>query len=364
MRTQLQGAQHLHQQQVSPVMLLRRPAAIRTCRAAGQRVVQPHIALSRQICTLATPDGGTGDASSSPPQHEAPATPAATTADSAAAAPAPAPAPEAASTSARQGDVSLLTTAEPIDRLRYQAVLVFDYFDTAKAGRLTAEQVQAFFTWSSRKVSWSPGLSDVLQQEEAKFSQLKQAGSSREEFIKLVRSQVHAVSTSQAFQSGMLRPDVTARLQAQMSVNVQELAAAKWVFGLLDFDNDGKVSLAMYSKAEGIEAYVYEDKIEDADADDDGQITFEEFLVSYARPKPILKNLLIMVINTAVIYFILQAPVLDVMLKVVLVGVLMLRPQIVSKPAALLHDAIKAIVDQSKAQAEVAKSNRGVWRPA
>lgn len=38
--------------------------------------------------------------------------------------------------------------------------------------------------------------------------------------------------------------------------------------------------------------------------------------MSYARPKPILKNLLIMVINTAVIYFILQAPVLDVMLKV------------------------------------------------
>lgn len=28
----------------------------------------------------------------------------------------------------------------------------------------------------------------------------------------------------------------------------------------------GKVSLAMYSKADGIEAYVYEDKIEDADA--------------------------------------------------------------------------------------------------
>lgn len=52
--------------------------------------------------------------------------------------------------------------------------------------------------------------------------------------------QVHAVSTSQPYQSSMLRPDVTARLQAQMSVNVQELAAAKWVFGLLDFDNDGE----------------------------------------------------------------------------------------------------------------------------
>jgi hypothetical protein len=51
-------------------------------------------------------------------------------------------------------------------------------------------------------------------------------------------------------------------------------------------------------------------------------------------------------------------------LQLVLVGVLMLKPQIVSKPAALLHDAIKAIVDQGRAQAEVAKSNRGVWRPA
>jgi hypothetical protein len=50
--------------------------------------------------------------------------------------------------------------------------------------------------------------------------------------------------------------------------------------------------------------------------------------------------------------------------QVVLVGVLMLRPQIISKPAALLYDAIKAIYDASKAQAEVAKANRGVWRPA
>jgi hypothetical protein len=51
-------------------------------------------------------------------------------------------------------------------------------------------------------------------------------------------------------------------------------------------------------------------------ADDDGFISFEEFIISYARPKPILKNILIMAINTAVIFFILQAPMLDVMMKV------------------------------------------------
>lgn len=77
----------------------------------------------------------------------------------------------------------------------------------------------------------------------------------------------------------------------------------------------------MYATAQGIEAYVYEDKIEDADADGDGQIVFEEFLGSYAKPKPIVKNLLIMAINTAVIYFILQAPFLDTMIKVRVLGV-------------------------------------------
>lgn len=52
-----------------------------------------------------------------------------------------------------------------------------------------------------------------------------------------------------------------------------------------------------------------------------------------------------------------------VCLQVVLVGILFVRPQIVSRPAALLYDAIKALVDQGKAQAELAKQNRGVWRP-
>jgi hypothetical protein len=49
------------------------------------------------------------------------------------------------------------------------------------------------------------------------------------------------VSTSAAYQGSMMRPDESARLQAQMSLNKTELAAAKWVFGLLDFDNDGEM---------------------------------------------------------------------------------------------------------------------------
>lgn len=45
----------------------------------------------------------------------------------------------------------------------------------------------------------------------------------------------------------------------------------------------GKVELSLLSRAQGIEAYMYEDKLEDADADEDGLINFEEFLGSYAR---------------------------------------------------------------------------------
>jgi hypothetical protein len=55
-----------------------------------------------------------------------------------------------------------------------------------------------------------------------------------------VDPQVHSVSCSQAYQTTAMRPDESARLQTQMGLNVQELCAAKWVFGLLDYDNDGR----------------------------------------------------------------------------------------------------------------------------
>lgn len=54
---------------------------------------------------------------------------------------------------------------------------------------------------------------------------------------------------------------------------------------------------------------------------------------------------------------------LSVCVQVILVGILLLKPQLISRPGALLYDAVKAIIDQGKAQAELAKQNRGVWRP-
>lgn len=45
----------------------------------------------------------------------------------------------------------------------------------------------------------------------------------------------------------------------------------------------------------------------DADEDEDGAIVFEEWLVSYAKPKPVWKNLLLMAANTLIIFLLLQA---------------------------------------------------------
>lgn len=40
------------------------------------------------------------------------------------------------------------------------------------------------------QVSWSPGLSEVLQQVEARFEPFKSSGCGKEDFIKIVRAQV------------------------------------------------------------------------------------------------------------------------------------------------------------------------------
>lgn len=52
--------------------------------------------------------------------------------------------------------LSVLTSTEPIDRLRYQAMLVFDHWDKANTGRLTGQQLDHFFTWCTRKVREPP----------------------------------------------------------------------------------------------------------------------------------------------------------------------------------------------------------------
>jgi hypothetical protein len=267
--------------------------------------------------------------------------------------------------------LATLRSAAPVDRLRYQALLIFDHFDADADGRLLPSELSAFLNYAGRKLMWSPGLSDVLARVRGEcLGSLPPGGAcSRERFLQvcvavllvvvyvcvfvserglvvsppvfssgllfrnpgnsntpphqqttpkttkpkpkpkqtqLVRDQVHAVSCSPEYQRNELRPDAAARLQAQIGIPLQEICAAKWVFTLLDFDADGKVALADLDKAEGIERYYVDASLQDADEDEDGAIVFEEFLVSYAKPKPVWKNLIIMAANTLAIFLLLQ----------------------------------------------------------
>lgn len=63
--------------------------------------------------------------------------------------------------------------------------------------------------------------------------------------------QVQAVSCSASYQTSALRPDEAARLQAVMGLTLQEVCAAKWVFTLLDLDNDGEGALGRRRGGEG-----------------------------------------------------------------------------------------------------------------
>ena len=160
------------------------------------------------------------------------------------------------------------------------------------------------------------------------------------------------MSTSAAYQSSALRPDELARLRALMSLSAAEVCTAKWVHGLLDFDGDGLVSLLDLEGAEGIEAYMVEDKLLDADANGDGFLTFEEFASSYARPRPIGKNVFIMAVNTLAIWAVLQSP-LDLIIRAVLVAAMVLRPQLISRPATLVYDGAEAIFNGLRARLEL-----------
>jgi hypothetical protein len=58
------------------------------------------------------------------------------------------------------------------------------------------------------------------------------------------------------------------------------------------------------------------------------------------------------------------------MIKCVLVGALILRPQIISRPASIVYDAVAALAGATRARQELAKRDSGgdgrasVWRAA
>jgi hypothetical protein len=151
-------------------------------------------------------------------------------------------------------------------------------------------------------------------------------------------------------------PQEVARLEATCGLRRAELLAARWAFLMLDLDGDNRVALADVARAGGVEAGVAEARgLEDADADGDGLVTFEEYLsATYAKPKEPFKAAAVLLANTLIVWLIFEAPV-DVLIKGAAVAALLLRPQLVARPVVWLHDAIVGLINGARARAELAR---------
>ena len=111
--------------------------------------------------------------------------------------------------------------------------------------------------------------------------------------------------------------------------------------------------------AQGIEREVVEDVLEEADTNEDGFISFEDFLSSYAREKPIILNMVVLLAHTLTYWAVLNLP-LDFALRVAVCAGLLLKPQIITGPAIKVYTIVRSIVDRVRAEIEMSKRSGGV----
>lgn len=87
------------------------------------------------------------------------------------------------------------------------------------------------------------------------------------------------------------------------------------------------LKLGELRKAQGIEREVVEGVLDDADDNEDGLLSFEDWLSSYAREKPILLNMVVLAAHSLVYWFVFNLP-LDVFIKTAICMGLVLQPQV------------------------------------
>jgi hypothetical protein len=105
----------------------------------------------------------------------------------------------------------------------------------------------------------------------------------------------------------------------------------------------------------GIEAQVAYGQLDDLDEDEDGLVDFDAYLTTYAKPRKVWLNLLVMVINTAIIYAVFCSPA-DVFLKSMIAMVLVLKPQIVNRPVIKIYEIVETLLNRGKAEMELRKA--------
>jgi len=257
--------------------------------------------------------------------------------------------------------LGLLKETRVIDRVRYQAKLVFDNFDKDQDGRLSLSDLQSYFSYCHDRLGPVQALQDL-------YANLVKTVTSRpegrqsagfEEFVDLVRAQLAAVRANKNWVMSQLPTRELSRLLQKSCLTMPEMAGVLATFRLLDVDNDGRLPLAeLEAKAQGIEKQIVDGVLADTDPDNDGLLTFEDFLTSYHKERPTFQIMAVMAANCLAFWLIFQAPV-DMTIKAALALVLVIKPQIINTPIIKVWTIIKALIDGFRARQEV---GGGGWK--
>ncbi|KXZ48014.1 hypothetical protein GPECTOR_31g378 [Gonium pectorale] len=224
-------------------------------------------------------------------------------------------------------------------------------------GRLSPEQLDAYAAYSAER--FGPAASAQM---EPLYGKLRAAGAGvdMETFIELVRDQVKLASNSREFPRAVFGEAELGKLGWDSALPPAEVAKALAVFRLLDFNLDNFLKLDDLRKATGIEREIVADRLEDADTNEDGFLSFKDFLMaSYAREKPVVLNMLVLLVWTAAFWLVLNLPMLELPVKAVLCGGLLLKPQWITGGVIKFYAMFRNVVDRARAEIEVAGEERG-----
>lgn len=229
-------------------------------------------------------------------------------------------------------------------------MLLFDHLDKDSDGKLSVEDMAQYVEYCNERFGAGRYNLDALygpvlmKGEPVRF----------EEFLDLFRQQISALSVG-SFAESNIKGAELGRLLFKCAVSSNEMSKALAIFKLLDFNNDGYIRLDEYSKAQGIEKKVLEDVLLDADENKDGFLSFEDFMDSYSRDRPVFLSLAVMAAHTAAFWLLFNSP-LDTLFKTVIAVLMLLRPAIITNPVIKIWQIATTLLGRARATAEVVKS--------
>ncbi|GIL65793.1 hypothetical protein Vafri_19420 [Volvox africanus] len=163
----------------------------------------------------------------------------------------PKPQATAASKGGSLGGLSVLTNTRPVDRLRFQSMLVFKQFDSDGDGKLTLEELDQYAAYSAER--FGPAAEQFAPMYEKLRAEAAVALSGCvdvESFIELVRGQVKVASNNTVFPRSVFNDTELNQLGWDSALSRVEVAAALAIFRLLDFNLDNYVKLEDLRKAQ------------------------------------------------------------------------------------------------------------------